>query len=360
MPRILFLAAGNVPGRQQLRVGREARAVRAAIATVDRDYADLRVEADVGTDEVVEIVLSVMPDIIHFSGHGEPGQAVFDNSNLPAATISRIVAQVPEIWCVVLNSCFSDALATRLVNDGVPAVVGMTDAITDDAALDFSNFFYRALAAYSDVERAVEQSRVNLLAAYPEEALTPMLRIGDRKVLAERSLRYARPELRARFCVNGDGSPEVWENDDGTVFVPFDLYIENAPTSATSVIYRLHPSYDDEADGPEDGRFHEVTGADDKFYLNRIDSEDDFTVEAYMRWNDGRARMIKRTVTAALRAHYENLSPEAVVEQQVDAEIIRMTIVGLENENLRLRSLPRKKTTRSSKSRTRPKKRKRT
>ena len=53
--------------------------MRAAIATVDRDYADLRVESDVGTDEVVEIVLSVMPDIIHFSGHGEPGNAQLDN-----------------------------------------------------------------------------------------------------------------------------------------------------------------------------------------------------------------------------------------------------------------------------------------
>jgi CHAT domain len=346
MPRILFLTAGNVTGQDRLRVAREARAVRAAITTVDPDYADLRVEADVGTDELVEIVLSVMPDIIHFSGHGAPGQAHFDNGALSAATISRIVAQVPEIWCVVLNSCYSDSIAKRLVNDGVPAVVGMTDAISDDAAIEFSRFFYRALAAGPDIKRAVEQSRVSLLGPFPDESSTPCEKFGDLGKLAERSRRHARPELRARFCVDDNGLPEVWEDDDETVFVPFDLFVENAPTSASSVIYRLHESYSESADGPENGQFHEATVADDKFYLGRIDSEDDYTVEAYIRWNDGRVRMIKRNVTEALSAYYKSLSAEDFTAQLVNTELIDKTIAGLRNGNLQMRRpVPRKTTT---------------
>ena len=150
--------------------------------------------------------------------------------------------------------------------------------------------------------------------------------------------------------MNDDGSPEVWDDDDGNVFVPFDVYIENAPTSACSVIYRLDESYNDGAKRPEDGQFHEVTGADDKFYLRHVNSEDDYTVEAYMRWNDGRSRMIKRTVTAALRAHYRGLTDEMVQQQKVDRILIEQTIVGLENENLLLkRPAPRKKAARPRK-----------
>lgn len=342
MPRILFLTAGNVTGQVRLRVGREARAARVAIATVDRDYADLRVEADVGTDEVVEIVLSFMPDILHLSGHGVPGQTRLDNGALPAATISRVVAQLPDIWCVVLNSCYSDLIASQLVDDGVPAVVGMTTAISDAAAIEFSRFFYRALAAHADVEKAVEQSRVNLLASFSDEASTPCLKKGTSETLAERSRRHARPELHARFCLDGNSLPELWEDDDGTVFATFDLFIENAPLSASSAIYRLHESYNESTDDPEQGQFHETTGADDKFYLGCIDTEDDYTVEAYIRWNDGRVKLIKRRVTEALRAFYRSVPREGVAKQSPNLQVIEETIVGLENGNLQQRrSSPR-------------------
>lgn len=181
----------------------------------------------------------------------------------------------------------------------------MTDAISDNAAIEFSRFFYRALAEKADIGRAVEQAR-----------------FGDPGKLAERSRRHARPELRARFCVDDNGFPEVWEDGGETVFVPFDLFIENAPSSASSVIYRLHESYNESADSPEQGQFHEVTGADDDFYLHRVDSEDDYTVEAYLRWNSGGVRVVKRRVTEALSAYYKSLSAEALACQLVDIEVI--------------------------------------
>lgn len=339
MPRILFLTAGNVVGEQRLSVGREARAVRAAIATIDPDYADLRVEADVGTNEVVEIVLSARPDIIHFSGHGEHGQAMFDDGALSQATLSKIVAEVPNIWCVVLNSCFSDSIAQRLVDDGVPAVVGMCGAVSDETAIEFARFFYRALALQADIGKAVEQSRVNLEARQLNEASYPCCRVGNEKILAERSRRFARPELRARFCLDANYIPDLWEDAVGNVFVPFDLFVENAPLSAASVIYRLHESYNDVADGPEQGQFREVTAAGEKFYLMRIASEDDYIVEAYLRWNDGRVKMIQARVTDALRAFYDSLSEQAVIRQRIDRETIDTVIDELLDGNLQLRKL---------------------
>lgn len=339
MARILFLTAGNVPGMEPLRVSREARAVRAAIATVDRDFADLQVEADVETGEVVELVLSTKPDIIHFSGHGRPGQAQLNNQALSAATFSRIVREVPGIWCVVLNACYSYSIAKKLVADGAPAVVGMARSVSDEAAIDFSRFFYRALAEQPDVKRAVQHSQANLHAAWGNEAHVPKLLLGGADLLATRSLRHSGPEIRARFCVNDDGTPVVWAGDDD-VFVAFDLYIERPPMSASSVIYRLDESYNETAKSPKDGPFHEVEGADDKFYLGPIDSEDDYTVEAFFRWNDGRSRMIKRSVTAALTAHYDSLAEGAGSGDPALERLIRKRITELENGKLVLRHGP--------------------
>ena len=288
-----------------------------------------------GTDEILEVVLAFMPDIIHFSGHGEPGRSQFENAGLPGATLARIVAQVPQIWCVVLNSCFGDSISQQLLVAGVPAVVGMTGEVSDYAALDFSRFFYRALAESPDIVRAVEQSRINLQATFPDEEPAPVLRLGESGLLAERSQRHARAELRARFCVDHTGIPEVWRKG-GSVYVSFDLYIKNAPLSASSVIYRLDRSYDEISESNEDGKFREIQDATDAFYLGGIDSEDDFTVEAYIRWNDGRVKMLACKVTDALVAHYSSLSPEEAVDERVDTAAINRIIVGLRHENIPL------------------------
>jgi CHAT domain len=335
MPRILFLTAGLVSGQRELRVGREARAVRAAIATVDADWADLRVEADVGRDELLDVLLAFMPDIVHFSGHGEPGRAHFENGPLSGAMLARMVAQVPQIWCVVLNSCYGETISQQLKVAGIPAVVGLTGRISDAAAIDFSRFFYRALAESPDIERAVEQSRANLQGTYPDEELAPVPDIHDRKVSSERSSRHARPDLRARFCVDSRGRPEVYR-DAGSVFVSFDLYVKNPPLGACSAIYRLHSSYNEVADSPENGQFREIANAGESFYLGEIQSEDDYPVEVYIRWNDGRVKMLSRKVTEALKAHYETLSAAQATEERANPSIINSVIVGLENGNIPL------------------------
>lgn len=335
MPRILFLTAGNVHGLKQLRVGREARAVRNAITAVEPDFMDLRVEPDIGADEIVPIVLGAKPDIIHFSGHGMPGWTQLDNKLLPAETVAQIVEQVPELWCVVLNACYSSVVAERLKARGVPAVIGMKDSVSDAAAIAFSTLFYGELIRGVDVERAVNVARTHLLAAFPDEAATPELLVANPQLLETRSARHARPEVWARFCVKRDNTPDVWKASDGTVFVTFDLYIANAPDSAASVVYRLHESYNDATDDPAEGQFREVTDASHGFYLSDLDTEDDYTVEAFIRWNDGRARLLKCKVSTALSAHYDH-DPEVRTSRGKVAKAIRRKIGELINGNIQV------------------------
>ena len=62
----------------------------------------------------------------------------------------------------------------------------MVTEVTDDAAIDFSSVFYRALAEQPDIKRAVEQSRTNLQARFPKDASNPKYRSGDPEKLTHR------------------------------------------------------------------------------------------------------------------------------------------------------------------------------
>ncbi|HEX8201679.1 MAG TPA: hypothetical protein VF590_14445, partial [Isosphaeraceae bacterium] len=59
----------------------------------------------------------------------------------------------PDVRCVVLNSCYSATQAAEIVRH-IDYVVGMKQAIGDEAAIEFSRGFYDALVAGESYERA--------------------------------------------------------------------------------------------------------------------------------------------------------------------------------------------------------------
>ena len=49
----------------------------------------------------------------------------------------------------------------------------------------------------------------------------------------------------------------------------------------------------------------EVAGTGGGLFFRRVDSEDDYTVEAYLRWNSGGSESGSTHVTEALSAYYK-------------------------------------------------------
>ncbi len=135
--------------------------------------------------------------IFHFIGHGgfdprseEGVLALADetgNTNLLSATqLGRLLANHNALRLVVLNACeggksssrdlFSSAAAT-LARRGIPAVLAMQYEITDQAAIQLTRTFYRALAHGLPVDAAVSEARtaISLSAAQTLEWGTPVL-----------------------------------------------------------------------------------------------------------------------------------------------------------------------------------------
>lgn len=79
-----------------------------------------------------------------------------------------------EVKCVMLNACYSQVQATA-IHQHIDCVVGMNNAIGDQAAIRFATEFYKALASAGSFEFAYRLACNSLDLASIPEGLTPEL-----------------------------------------------------------------------------------------------------------------------------------------------------------------------------------------
>ena len=116
--------------------------------------------------------------VFHFIGHGtfdeqqQEGVLVMTERGKPRTVSSQklgtLLRDADALRLAVLNSCAGGQAATTdpfsgsaqtLVAQGIPAVVAMQTAITDDAAISFTRAFYGAIANGYPVDAAVAEAR---------------------------------------------------------------------------------------------------------------------------------------------------------------------------------------------------------
>lgn len=134
--------------------------------------------------------------ILHFIGHGEldsrtnEGALVFENERgrgrlVSGEMLGTLLRDARSLRLVVLNACEgartdrSDpfgGVAQRLVQQTIPAVIAMQFEITDRAAREFGQEFYKALADNFPIEAALGEARKAIYGLPNEtEWATPVL-----------------------------------------------------------------------------------------------------------------------------------------------------------------------------------------
>ncbi len=179
--RILFLAA-NPSDTDQLRLDEESRALDQALRLAEfRDRFEVRQHWAVRIDDLQELLLRHQPDIVHFSGHGSAAsELVLQDADgrtvvLPQDALSNLFGVLRDnVRCVVLNACYSQEQAAGIA-EHIDCVIGMSTAITDDAARQFAIAFYRALGYGRCVDKAFELGRSQLDLSNLNEADKPQL-----------------------------------------------------------------------------------------------------------------------------------------------------------------------------------------
>jgi hypothetical protein len=262
MKKILFLAA-NPKGTSPLRLDQEARDIGDELRRAyEGDQFSLEQRWAVRTRDIQQAMLDVRPQIVHFSGHGKGTKISLLSKNDPrdsicrsAQTLERDISIYSEdaqtqpeslaeglvfedgmereklvsgnalaglfelftddVECVVLNGCYSEVQAQSIA-EHIPYVIGMNDAISDKAAIEFSVGFYKALGAGRSIDFAYKLGcNAIQIEGIPEHA-TP--------VLISKSAKSNRPN-----AVSSKSAFIVSEFPSGPVSLESSFYVERLP-----------------------------------------------------------------------------------------------------------------------------------
>jgi hypothetical protein len=142
--KILILEANP---RSDLSLNDEIRDLEEVIRrSRNREQFDIKIQLAVRSTDLQRSILEFEPNIIHFCGHGTREEGlVFRDKKIGTDALSSLFELFKNhLECVVFNACYSEVQANEIVKH-IDYVIGMNQAIRDDAAIAFSIGFYRAL-----------------------------------------------------------------------------------------------------------------------------------------------------------------------------------------------------------------------
>ena len=158
--KILILAA-NPQNTQSLRLDEEMREIDAGLRrSKRRDDFEIKITTAIRYHDLRRAMLDEKPEFVHFCGHGhgDKGIALEDESGQAKLVSTEVLAEFFKLFssnleCVVLNACYSDVQA-KAISQNIPYVIGMTSAIEDKIAIEFSRAYYDGIGAGESIDFA--------------------------------------------------------------------------------------------------------------------------------------------------------------------------------------------------------------
>jgi hypothetical protein len=162
MPIKILILAANPKATVRLRLDSEVREIEEGLRRSKfRDQFVLHSTWATRPGDLRRAVLDYMPDIVHFTGHGEEAAVLFEDevgrskfvSNDALAGLFKLFSNT--IKCVLLNACYSKSQA-RAIAQYIPYVIGIKSGTDNRAATEFAIGFYQALGAGKSADIAYE------------------------------------------------------------------------------------------------------------------------------------------------------------------------------------------------------------
>lgn len=167
--KILFLAA-DPKNFGRLRLGEECREIEKEIKLrSNQDSIEIIPKFAVTTRELRVTLEDYLPDIIHFSGHGnEEGIVLEDASSkghtVPMDALARLFGMFKSnIRLVFLNACYSK-YPVQAFKQTIDFTIGLRESVGDAAAILFASTFYGGLSCGHPVKLAFDlaESQIRL------------------------------------------------------------------------------------------------------------------------------------------------------------------------------------------------------
>ncbi len=207
MKKILILAANP---RKDLDLRREIHILKSVIERSQaQDEFDINIGSGVSSTQIQRLFLEHQPQIVHFCGHGAGEQGlVFEDYESEKLVSNEALSDLfqhfsNQVECVLLNSCYSDIQATE-ISHHINYVVGVKQAIRDDAAIVFARGFYQALGYKQSIESAYNlgcnaiKLQIDNLHDYGSEISEAERKFINRKLVSQSLPEYLKPQLKIK------------------------------------------------------------------------------------------------------------------------------------------------------------------
>lgn len=141
--KVLIWASDPADQPTRLNLGPEIHVIKESLKSIEVSHAKI--------DYLDANLKESKPHIVHFCGHGSVnGELFFENSLGKSALIPMhaftmlLKNHSNNVRCVVLNACYTAHLA-KVASEHIDYVIGMSNAISQDALRMFSKGFYMSL-----------------------------------------------------------------------------------------------------------------------------------------------------------------------------------------------------------------------
>ncbi len=186
MKTILILSA-NPADTSRLRLDTEVREIQQTLRqSHHRDEFTVIPMGAVRIDDLQQTLYDHHPTIVHFSGHGSGNNGLIleDNSGRSVLVSEKALARLfkgfqTKVECVLLNACYSEIQA-KAIHQHIDCVIGMNQAIGDEAAIKFAVGFYRALGAGEPYDNCFESGQTLIDLNAISEVDKPQIKYRDR------------------------------------------------------------------------------------------------------------------------------------------------------------------------------------
>jgi len=180
--KILILTA-NPQNIDKRRLDAEVREIQTGLERAKkRDQFEIISKWAVRPDDLRRALLDYEPQIVHFSGYGAAtdGLALENELGQLQMVSTAALAKLFEVFkdkveCVLLNACYSETQA-ETISQHIDYVIGMHQAISNRAAIEFAVGFYDALGAGRSIEDAFKLGCIAIDLEGISESLTPVLK----------------------------------------------------------------------------------------------------------------------------------------------------------------------------------------
>ena len=186
MPKTILVFSSNPRGTTVLDLSREIRDIKEGLRRSEkRNQFKIEICLAVRPIDLRRAIIDIKPQIVHFCGHGEKDLGLCledENGKLQIVStealsdLFRIFSK--DIECVLINTCHSQEQAEAIA-EHVNYVIGMSQEIKDEAAIQFAIGFYDAISAGESVEKSFEIGKLAILLEMQPDA------IGDRKFVLD-------------------------------------------------------------------------------------------------------------------------------------------------------------------------------